>query len=129
VTTMAAPPGSPAFPFGLDGRGRVRRSTGAELVRERILQVLFTAPGERVHQHDFGCGLLTMVFEPADPVVAAALEFTVGQSLLRWLGDEIFLDGIDVDVRGDSLTVEVAWRQRADGSRHAVRALVGGDGG
>jgi phage baseplate assembly protein W len=122
-------PASLGFPFALDPAGHVRRSTGAERTRERILQLLFTSPGERVHQPEFGCGLLTMVFEPADPVVAAAVEFTVGQALVRWLGREILVDGVDVTAEGDTLTVEVAWRQRDDRSPHAVRAQLGGGGG
>jgi phage baseplate assembly protein W len=120
---------SPGFPFALDATGHIRRSAGAAQTRERILQLLFTSPGERVHQPEFGCGLLTMVFEPSDPVVAAAIEFTIGQALVRWLGREILVDTVDVTASGDTVTVEVSWRQREDSSPHAVRAQLGGSSG
>jgi phage baseplate assembly protein W len=112
------------FPFAVGG-GRTATATGAAAVRGKILQVLFTTPGERVNQPEFGCGLLNLVFEPNDPILAAAVEFTVGQALTRWLGDEIVVDAVDVESSGESVTVAVVWTDRADANRHTVRARLG----
>ena len=51
--------------------------------------MLFTAPGERVNQPEFGCGLFNLVFDPDNTILAAAMEFTVGAALTRWLGDQL----------------------------------------
>ena len=77
------------FPFAVAPSGRVAVTGGDETIRGKIIQVLFTAPGERVNRPDFGCGLFNLVFEPNNEILAAAVEFTVGQALTRWLGDEI----------------------------------------
>ena len=115
-------------PFAVGPGGRAATSRDAAHIRERILQVLFTAPGERVNQPDFGCGLLNMVFEADDPVLAAAVEFTVGQALVKWLGREIVLDSVDIAADGERVTVEVAWRRRDDLAAQALRAHFGSGG-
>jgi uncharacterized protein len=109
------------FPFAVTPAGGVGTSRGDERMRGKILQVLLTAPGERVNRPDFGCGLFNLVFEPDNAILAAATEFTVGQALMRWLGDEIVVDAVEVQSSGDTVVVEVAWVSRADLSRHAVR--------
>jgi phage baseplate assembly protein W len=108
------------FPFAVAPSGRIEVTEGDDTIRGKIVQVLFTSPGERVNRQDFGCGLFKLVFEPNDDVLAAAVEFTVGQALTRWLGDEIVVDGVDVDTNGELVDVEIVWANKADLSRQAV---------
>ena len=51
------------FPFAATSGGRTRPASGDEAIRAKIIQVLFTSPGERPHQPQFGCGLLNLVFD------------------------------------------------------------------
>lgn len=108
------------FPFGIDEAGRVRASGGDEAIRGKIIQVLFTAPGERVNQPDFGCGLFNLVFEPNSVILGAAMEFTVGQALARWLRDDIAVDRVSVAVSDETATVDVVYTRRRDLARQAV---------
>ena len=55
----------------MNGAGRISASGGDEAIRGKIIQVLFTAPGERVNLPEFGCGLFNLVFEPNDAILAA----------------------------------------------------------
>lgn len=113
------------FPFAVSPAGGIEAATeAADVLHGRVLQVLFTAPGERVGVPEFGCGLLNLVFDAGDPVLAAALEFTVGQALTRWLGDELVVDGVTVDVQDEVLSVEVSYSSRAELTRRSVRFLV-----
>ncbi|WP_198679197.1 GPW/gp25 family protein [Thermomonospora amylolytica] len=114
-----------AFPFAM-AAGQVRTSGGDEALRERIVQVLFTAPGERVDLPEFGCGLLQLVFEPNDDLLRAAAGFTVAQGLTRWLGDEIAVDGVDVSQHGEHVVVEVAYTRRADLRQEGLRVQFQG---
>jgi phage baseplate assembly protein W len=109
------------FPFGTTSRGHVQAQGGDDAIRARILQVLFTAPGERVHKPDFGCGLFNQVFAPNDAVRAAATEFTVGQALARWLGDDIIVDAVSVEPDGEVMRVQVVYTRRHDERRQAVQ--------
>jgi phage baseplate assembly protein W len=107
------------FPFRIDDLGRVGRLTGDDNVRAKILQVLLTAPGERVNLPDFGCGLRDLVFDPNNQILAATTEFTVTKALQRWVGDEILVESVNV-ANGASdpsrpegeLEIEVVYRRR-----------------
>jgi phage baseplate assembly protein W len=110
------------FPFGVTPDGEIGPASDENVhLRGKIIQVLFTAPGERVNQPEFGCGLFNLVFDPNNTILAAATEFTVGQALTRWLGDEIVVSGVDVQAHEEALTVEVAYARHADLARQAVR--------
>lgn len=108
------------FPFTVGSNGRIRTSGGDKTIRGKIIQVLFTAPGERVNLPDFGCGLFNLVFEPNNPILAAAMEFTVGQALSRWLADEIVVNAVDVEADREFATIEIAYTKREDLSRQAL---------
>ncbi len=109
------------FPFAVNEAGRISATGGNDAIRGKIIQVLFTAPGERVNLPEFGCGLFNLVFEPSNAILAAAMEFTVGQALARWLGDDILIDGVDVDSSDETVTIEVVYTKKEDLSRQAVR--------
>ncbi|WP_435592813.1 GPW/gp25 family protein [Nocardia sp. bgisy118] len=115
-----------AFPFDVtaDGTIDLERDDTTGL-RGRIIQVLFTAPGERVNQPEFGCGLFNLVFDPNNEIMVAAIEFTIGQALNGWLGDEIVVGGVDVRSFDETVTVEVAYLRRRDLSPQRVRLRFG----
>lgn len=112
-----------AFPFPLvaNEAGRFVAASGDETIRSKIIQVLFTSPGERVNQPEFGCGLFNLVFEPNNEILATAMEFTVGQALSRWLQDDIVVDNVDVQSEDEYVFVEVVYIRRKDLARQAVR--------
>ncbi len=109
------------FPFAVGTGGGVQASGGDEAIRGKIIQVLFTARGERVHLPEFGCGLFNLVFEPNNDVLAAAAEFTVGQALSRWLAADLVVDGVSVESKDEKVLLEVAYTRRQDLARQAVR--------
>jgi phage baseplate assembly protein W len=114
------------FPFGVSPAGAIVPDPDeAAGLRGKIIQVLFTAPGERVNQPEFGCGLFNLVFDPNNTILAAAAEFTIGQALTRWLGNEIVVGGVDVVAGEEVLSIEVSYVRRADLSRQAVRVQFG----
>lgn len=109
------------FPFTVNLAGHVNATGGDEAIRGKIIQVLFTVPGERVNLPDFGCGLFNLVFEPNNAILAPAMEFTVGQALTRWLGDIIIMNGVNVISEEETVTIEIAYTKRADLTKQAVR--------
>ncbi len=73
-----------AFPPHLDERGQFALVGGEENIRQSILIILNTAPGERVMRPDFGCRIHDLVFAPASPATAAMVERHVAEALARW---------------------------------------------
>jgi phage baseplate assembly protein W len=110
------------FPFAVDAAGGIGPDPDDDAdLRGKVVQVLCTTPGERVNQPEFGCGLLALIFDPGNTVLAAATEFTVGAALTRWLGDLLVVGGVDVTVEDTTLVIEVAYLRRADLARQSVR--------
>ena len=115
-------------PFHFDRAGRTATTQRDDHVRDMIYQVLFTNPGERLNRPDFGCGLLQLVFEPADDALAATTEFLVQGALEQWLGDVIQVDQVEIEVRDGEFHVEVVYTRLDTGERHedTFSAPVGG---
>jgi phage baseplate assembly protein W len=110
------------FPLGVDADGFIAPPDDDDVrLRGKIIQVLFTAPGERVNLPTFGCGLLDLVFEPNDGILASATEFTVGQALTRWLRDEIAVDRVQVGAEDERMLVEVSYTRLTDLRRQTIR--------
>lgn len=114
------------YPFAIDGHaGRLAQEpVYSEHVEQMILQVLMTAPGERVNRPDFGCGLRRMVFAPASEASAQLLQVAVLQSLERWLGSVISVDQVKVAAQDERLLVRIAYLLKARGERRYLNLEV-----
>jgi len=117
-------------PFAVDARGRTAVTGDDDHVRDMILQVLFTSPGERMNRPEFGCGLKQMVFAPASDALAAATEQLVHGALIRWLDPVITVEAVAVRAEEATLEITVAYRRRPSGERreetfrHALAAAA-----
>ena len=68
----------------VSGTGRLERVTGAELLRQSLLLLLSTFPGERVMRPDYGCELLTLAFARNDDTTAGLAIHYVRQAVERF---------------------------------------------
>ena len=109
------------FPFAVNDDGRISVTGGDDAIRAKIIQVLFTARGERVNQPEFGCGLFDLLFDMNDPILAASVEFSVGQALTRWLANDIRVEAVNVVAQEETLLAEVVYVKRKDLATQAVR--------
>lgn len=114
-----------SFPLRIDNLGRVASQTGDENIHVKIMEVLLTAPGERLHLPEFGCGLRDLVFDPNNDVLAATTEFTINAALQRWLGNEILVESVDVAAAGEAeITIEVAYIRRDQFERSKIKIAI-----
>jgi phage baseplate assembly protein W len=116
------------FPFAIDVRGRTATTGRDDHVRDLILQVLFTDPGERVNRPEFGCGLKQLVFQPNSDALAAATRQLVQGALMRWLEPVIAVERVEVEADEATLRVQVVYTRLDTGEREAAgfeRPLVG----
>jgi uncharacterized protein len=106
-----------AFPFriGTDGRTAAPASD-PEHVRDELLQLLLTNPGERLFLPEFGGGVRRLVFEPASDVLRNVAKARITQALSRWLGHRLTVELIDVTWDGGAAVLEVTVKYRPAGS-------------
>jgi Bacteriophage baseplate protein W len=100
------------FPLDVAGNGTLRTTDPDDHLRDLILQVLLTEPGERVNLPDFGCGLKRLMFAPSDEIVRSTTQFLVTENLERWLGDRIELEDVAVTSEPgeeERIQIEVAY--------------------
>jgi phage baseplate assembly protein W len=95
--------------------GRSATARDERHVRDMLELVLFTAPGERVHRPDFGCGLNQLIFLGNAPELALTVEMTVRAAVQRWLGDVMTVETLRVSAEDATLTVALDYRLRATG--------------
>lgn len=97
------------FPYQFSNQNRTAEVEADEHIRDLIEQVLFTTPGERVNRPTFGCGLLQAVFQPNSNELATTTQFLVQESLQKWLGDLIQVEGVQTSAEDASLHVTVVY--------------------
>lgn len=103
-----------AFPFALDTAGEVGLVELEEDIRQSVLIILQTRPGERAMRPDFGAGLHALAFEPISAATTALVRHRVEQALIAW---EPRIDEIAVNVSAEPalgrLNIEVRYRVRS----------------
>jgi uncharacterized protein len=106
------------FPLRAGANG-LARSERAAHVRELIEQLLFTAPGERVMRPEFGVGVRSLVFEPADSALREVATKRVRAGLAELLAGEVDPSTLDValDVEQERLVLRIAYALATIGRR------------
>jgi phage baseplate assembly protein W len=106
-----------AFPFRIGGDGRtVAPSSDAEHVRDELLQLLLTSPGERLFLPELGGGVRTLVFEPASEALRGVVKARITNALSRWLGQRLTVEMLDVAWDEAAALMEVTVKYRPAGS-------------
>ena len=68
----------------LEPRGSLAMVTGDAAVRQSLLLLLSTRPGERIMRPTYGCNLSQLVFAPNDDTTAAIAIHHVRRAVQRW---------------------------------------------
>ncbi|WKJ89992.1 GPW/gp25 family protein [Methylomonas montana] len=103
---------------GLDGDGRVSWSRDDQSIRESMLNILLTRPGERLQRPTFGGGLLNFVHQPNNETTRHLLAGVVRKSLEQW-EPRVEIDEIQVQASPASVAdVHINIRYRL---RHSQR--------
>ncbi len=122
-----------AFPFRIGADGRTAApASDAEHVRDELLQLLLTNPGERPFEVEFGGGVRKLVFEPAYTTVRTGAEATgdvltgvakarITQALSRWLGQRLTTEAVTVDVRGELVEITIKYRPAGSADSRIVK--------
>ena len=95
--------------------GRVQMVEADASVRQAILLLISTSPGERVMRPDYGCSLRRLVFSPNDDTTAGLAIHYVRQALERWEPriEIMKLDAGRDEQAAERLTVMLEYRVKA----------------
>ena len=72
------------YPVEVDRLGGVAPADTDELIRQSILIILGTAPGERVMRPGFGCELHELLYAPNTLATAGLARHYVEEALAKW---------------------------------------------
>lgn len=106
--------------LALTPTGRVRLIERDALVRQAVLLLLSTRPGERVMRPDYGCDLDLVAFAPNDATTAGLAAHAVRQALERF---EPRVEVLAVDVRNEAegrIEIVVEYRILESGRRERL---------
>lgn len=126
---MTAPDGPHlAYPFRIGADGRtVRVLTLEEHVRDEIVQLILTNPGEHAFLPEFGGGARRLVFEGGGQETAAMAKSMLSQALTTYLGHRVTVEELDVESTEATITIDV--RYRLAGSEESRRLRFERSGG
>lgn len=83
VPPYDAPPGAPVG-LVIDPAGAIDTVADDEAIRQSLLLLISTRPGERVMRPEYGCDLARLVFSPIDDTTAGLAIHFVRQAVERW---------------------------------------------
>ena len=100
-----------SFPFRVGPDGRTAQVASLdEHIRDELIQLLLTNPGERAFLPEFGGGLRRLVFEPADEASQGMTKAAVTQAISNWLGHRVTLEDLVVEIENATIEVEIKYR-------------------
>jgi uncharacterized protein len=103
-------------------QGGIAMVADAESVRQAILLLVATRPGERVMRPDYGCPLYRLAFEPNDDTTAGLAMHYVRQALDRWEPRVVVLaiDAERSDEHPSRLLLELHYRLKSQASTQTL---------
>ena len=111
-----------AFPFhvGADGR-TVNPASLDEHVKQELVQLLLTNPGERPFLPEFGGGARRLVFEGITDTTESMTKAMVSQAIGRWLGERVTLESLDVSAQDATITIDITYRLAGTADQRTLR--------
>jgi phage baseplate assembly protein W len=99
------------FPFQIGSVGLPRKANRAETIRQKLEQLLFTLPGERVNRPDYGCGVQQLVFAGVGREAVTAAEYLISGNIAQNL-PEVILDAVRVTAVDATLHIDILYTLR-----------------
>ena len=115
------------YPYSVGSTAVPKLTVADDHLRDLILQVLFTSPGERVNLPEFGVGVQQFVFAPNSDMLRASVQFLITNNLQQWLGDRIDVNQVTVSSEPgeeETVTIEITYTLKATQQRQSMQVKV-----
>ena len=95
--------------FGKSINGYFSTSADKKLVKENMMQILLTSPGERVMLPDFGVGLRRYVFEMNDEQLATVIKERIVNQIAKY---QPLAEIVDIQIKMDNneMRIRITYR-------------------
>lgn len=104
-----------SWPLGaVDEQGRLPYAQDEKSIREVMLNILLTRPGERLMRPGFGAGLLDFVHQPNNETTRHLMADVIRKSIDQW-EPRVEVEGVDVLPDPDNLAlvdINIRYRMR-----------------
>lgn len=111
-----------SFPFRIGKRGMpVQVMTLEEHIRDEIIQLLLTDPGERLFLPEFGGGIRQLVFSDGDNQRIAVAKSHLTRAISDWLGSRIAIERLEMTFIGENIEIELIYRIIATNESQTIR--------
>jgi phage baseplate assembly protein W len=107
---------------GVDGAGRLAWAEGNKSLRECMLNILLTRPGERLMRPEFGAGLGNFIHYPNNETTRALIADAARRALDRW-EPRVLIEDVRVlaePQRPSHVHLSIHYRIRYDGARERL---------
>ena len=115
------------YPYSTGSTGAPKTDGPDDHLRDLILQVLFTNPGERVNLPTFGVGVQQLVFAPNSDMLRSSAQFLINTNLQQWLGDRITTNQVTVSsIAGEeeTVTIEIVYTVNATQQQQSFQVQI-----
>ena len=115
------------FPYSVSSTGVPNTTPYLDHIRDLVMQVLFTIPGERVNLPEFGVGVQRLVFAPNNEALRTGAQFLISSNLNRWLGERIEVNQVSVTSElneEEKVTIEIFYTIKATQQRQQLRVRI-----
>lgn len=72
------------FDLAITADGDIKAETNNDAIKQSMLSILLTSPGERVMKPEFGCDLRGLLFNPFDEITARSIGNVIKNSLTNF---------------------------------------------
>jgi hypothetical protein len=118
-----------SFPFRFDGPGRVAVASGDAKLRENVVHILMTGPGERIMRRDYGAGLRQLLHDPNNDALRAIMQHQVAKAIARFeprvLLQDVTVGQDEDDARQGVLRVSVTFTVRRTRQTQQISVPIG----
>ena len=113
-----------AFPFQIGATSFPAQATNEDLIKQSIVQIIMTSPGERYMRPKFGCGALAFVFEPNDEALELYIQDTVATAIATY-EPRVAVRTVQVEREDNMVTVTVQYVILATGNTQQAQVSLG----
>lgn len=110
-----------SFPFRIGTNGRTAQTISLDdHIRDEIMQLLLTNPGERQFLPKFGGGVRQLIFSNVNDLTLAKTKSIITESLSNWLGERIEIDKIDVESQNEKVLVKLEYKVIRTNEKYSI---------